>query len=326
MKRYRVVIIGAGRIAGVHALSVARNQNLELSAFVDPFGGGELPLRWNVPCFADLDVAVEAARPDALVIASPTATHVDYILRACDLGLPVLCEKPVAFDRASIITAIERVGATDLPVILGFHRRFDPYRVETYSRVAAGEIGVVEHILQLSRDPQLAETAAVAHQGGVVSDMAVHDLDELLWFLGNMPDRVYAQLDRNVDQELGERGEYDTANIMLSWNDGPVAQVSATRRAVHAFEQRLEVFGSDGRLVCGDPQTSPVVIDTASDTRSTRRHAHFWDRYRLAYQAEIDHLADIMVRGLPPRCTLIDGLLAHDLVERVNAAANREHT
>ena len=231
------------------------------------------------------------------MIASPTATHVDYILRACDLGLPVLCEKPIAFDRAPIATAIERVASAGLPVVLGFHRRFDPYRREMQRRVAVGEIGDIEHILQMSRDPQLAGASAMAHQGGIVADMVIHDLDELIWVVGRLPDRAHAQLDRNIDPSLVEFGDFDTANILLCWTGGPVAHVSATRRAAHAFEQRLEVFGSAGRLICGDPRISPVVLDTTADTRLARRHAHFWDRYRLAYQAEIDHLAEFLRRA-----------------------------
>ena len=320
MSRYRIVIVGAGRIAGVHALSIAHNPRLELVAFVDPAGGGRLPVEWSVPNFFDLDAVVEATRPDALVVASPTATHVSYILRACELGLPTLCEKPVAFSREPILEAIEAVAAASLPVVLGFHRRFDAYRREMRERVTAGEVGRPEHILQMSRDPRLAARAEVAHQGNIVADMVVHDLDELIWLVGRLPDHTHAQLDRNVDPTLSEIGDFDTANILLAWDGGPVAHVSATRRAVHAFEQRLEVFGSKGRLICGDPRISPVVLDAADNTRLARRHEHFWDRYRPAYQAEIDHLADILATGAAPLCTLNDGLRANDLVDMVNAS------
>lgn len=319
MAGYRIIIIGAGRIASVHALSIARNPKLKLAGFVDPTGGGRLPAEWEVPNSTDLDTAVEATQPDALVIASPTATHVPYILRACELGLPTLCEKPVAFTRGLIVKAIEAVEAASLPVILGFHRRFDAYRREMWERVTAGEVGKMEHILQMSRDPRLAARAEVAHQGNIVADMVVHDLDELIWLVGRLPDRAHAQLDRNVDPTLSEIGNFDTANILLSWDGGPVAHVSATRRAVHAFEQRLEVFGSTGRLICGDPRISPVIRDGANDTRIARRHEHFWDRYRPAYQAEIDHLADVLATGAAPMCTLEDGLKANDLVDVVNA-------
>ncbi|WP_284945981.1 Gfo/Idh/MocA family oxidoreductase [Acidisoma cladoniae] len=314
------MIIGAGRIAAVHALSVSRAPRLKLVAFVDPAAGAELPDRWDVPCFPDLASATEATHPDALVIASPTATHTDYIYKACDLGLPVLCEKPVAFRREAIVDIIDHVRAANLPVILGFHRRFDPARREMHHRVASQEIGRVQHILQLSRDPMPPTTSQALHQGGIVSDMVVHDLDELLWLVGRFPDRIDAQLDQMPG--VGPNAvAVDTAHIQLSWAEGPVAQISATRQAVHGFEQRLEIFGAAGRLICNDPRVSEVILDAADDTRVSRRHAHFWDRYRPAYQAEIDHLAEILAEGSAPQCTLTDGLRAHDLVEMVNRVA-----
>lgn len=320
MASYKVLMIGSGRIADVHATSIARSPKLELAGFVDPFGGKQFGDTWSVPGFEDLPSAIETARPDALVIASPTDTHVPYLQEACRYGLPTLCEKPVAFHREPILEAISAVRQSRLPVVLGFHRRFDPYRQEMHSRTRAGEVGKVEHILQFSRDPRLAARAEIAHQGNIVADMVVHDLDELNWLMGGLPETAICRLDRNVDPTLAKIGVFDTANIMLAWKDGAVAHVSATRRAAHAFEQRLEVFGSKGRLICEDPRLSPVIFDGAKDTRISRRFGHFWDRYRPAYQAEIDHLADILATGASPLCTLDDGLRAFDLVEMVTGS------
>ncbi|WP_216332467.1 Gfo/Idh/MocA family oxidoreductase [Rhizobium sp. X9] len=319
MAKYKVVIIGTGRIADVHAISVTRSPRLELAGCVDPFGGASFADKWSVPGFTTLDAAVDACKPDALVIASPTETHVPYVLEACRLRIPTLCEKPVAFTREPIVEAIAAARAVAIPVVLGFHRRFDSYRQEVHARVREGAVGRPEHILQFSRDPRLAGRSEVAHQGGIIADMVVHDLDELNWLMGRLPDHVCTRLDRNVDPTLAEIGEFDTANIMLSWSEGTVAHISATRRAAHAFEQRLEVFGGEGRIICEDPRLSPIVFDGLNDTRISRRFEHFWDRYRPAYQAEIDHLGDILATGAAPLCTLEDGLKAYDLVEMVMA-------
>lgn len=322
MKQYNVIIVGSGRIADVHALSLSRNPALRLVGYVDPFGGAAFGERWGARAFVSLEAAVNAATPDALIIASPTETHVPYLIEACSLGLPTLCEKPVAFARPPILEAIAAVESARLPVILGFHRRFDAARRELAARVQAGDVGKVEHLLQFSRDPRLAARSAVLHQGNIVADMVVHDLDEINWLIGRLPDSAHVRLDRNVDPSLAEIGDHDTANILLAWNDGPVAHVSATRRAAHAFEQRLEVFGSAGRIICEDPRVSPVIFDGAQDTRIARRHEHFWDRYRAAYQAEVDHLADVVTKGAAPLCTLQDGLMAFDLVEMVLSAVD----
>lgn len=318
--KHPVVLIGSGRIAGVHAISLSRSPSLMLAGVVDPTGGEAFAARWNVPLFADLEAARKAVNPAALVIASPTATHVPYLLEACAAGLPTLCEKPVAFERSEILDAIAASESSGVPVILGFHRRFDASRCALADRVRAGDVGKLEHLLLISRDPELAKLSEVSHQGSIVADMVAHDLDELLWLVGQPPDRVHLVLDRNVDPTLANFNDHDTANILLSWKNGPVAHVTATRRAVHAFEQRLEVFGSQGRIICEDPRVDTLVLDTAGDTRLSRRLAHFHDRYREAYAAEMAHLAEVLDADAEPQCTLQDGLRAHDLVQQVLAA------
>jgi myo-inositol 2-dehydrogenase/D-chiro-inositol 1-dehydrogenase len=320
MPAYRVAVIGAGRIASIHAQSAAQHRKLDLVAIVDPFGGGDLPARVSAPCFPDLDQAIEKARPDALIIASPTTTHVEYIARACDLSLPIFCEKPVAFERQATLDAISRVEAAGIPAILGFHRRHDPARQETRQRMLDGQIGRLEHILMLSRDPTPPKGATGSHLGSIVADMMIHDLDELLHLVGRLPDKVYSVIQTREPTGDDEQ-RIESADVLLHWHDGPVAQVSATRRAAHAFEQRLELFGSKGRLICNDPLLSPIVFDGGDDTQVARRHHHFWERYRSAYEAEIDHLAKVLVGCETPRCTFADGLRAHDLAAMVGSAA-----
>ncbi len=320
MRYPRVVVIGAGRIAAIHAHSVARSRIIDLAAIVDPFGGGELPGRLSTSCFATLDEAIELVRPDGLIVASPTATHVEYIDRACELGLPVFCEKPVSFDRQATVDVIARVDGAGIPALLGFHRRHDQARMEMRRRMLDGEVGRVEHVLMLSRDPAPAQDATRGHLGSIVADMMIHDLDELIHLVGRLPETAHSVIQHRAATREGQ-GDVESADILLNWHDGPVAHVSATRRAVHAFEQKFEIFGSDGRLACNDPLVSPVVFDGPDDTRIARRHRQFWERYQSAYEAEVEHFAGILAGREEPRCTFRDGLRAHDLAEMVTSAA-----
>lgn len=312
-----MLVVGAGRIASVHATSINANPTLRLAGFVDPVEGDALAARWGVRLFRDFEAALRDGRPDGLVIASPSATHVGYLIEAARLKLPCLCEKPIGLDRGEILRAIDAVDAAGIPVVLGFHRRFDPARREVFDRVRAGQIGKVEHILQLSRDPHLPPRRILAHSGGMIADMVVHDLDELLWFVGRMPERISVRQDCFEDPSLAEIGDFDSTNLMMEWSGGPVAHVAASRRAANAFEQRLEVFGAKGRLVCDDPAPLPVRFDDVAGRHLGARHAHFWDRYRYAYQAEIDNLAECIAGNASPACTLADGLATFDFVRMV---------
>ena len=66
-----------------------------------------------------------AAGVDALVIATPTPTHVPMIQLAARAGLPAFCEKPVALDLAALDAAIDDVERAGILVQIGFQRRFD---------------------------------------------------------------------------------------------------------------------------------------------------------------------------------------------------------
>ena len=100
---------------------------------------------------------------DAVLIASPTPTHVDLIAAAVDAGIPVLCEKPIDLDIARVDALRPKVAASGVPVALGFNRRFDPAFAEVRARVAAGEIGALEQLSIVSRDP--AAPPACLHRG-----------------------------------------------------------------------------------------------------------------------------------------------------------------
>ncbi|CUX65327.1 putative dehydrogenases MviM [Agrobacterium tumefaciens str. Kerr 14] len=319
--RARVLVVGAGRIAAVHALSISRHPRLTLAGFVDPKGGHTLATDFDAALFSNWQEGIDRGKPDAVVITSPTASHVDYLLKCAALGMPCLCEKPISLEREPMLRAIEAVTRSQIPVILGFHRRYDPHRREMYFRRAEGEIGALEHMLFLSRDPRLPDREVMKHQGGMVADMVIHDLDEALWYTGRLPDRICASLSRKEDPSLKEIGDFDTANIQMEWMDGPVAQISAARRAAHAFEQRLELCGPLGKLVCEDPRISVVSVDSDKGTTSSRRFSHFSDRYRDAYAAEMDNLAGILTANAEPVCSLNDGLMAFELSQRVSAVA-----
>ena len=117
--------------------------------------------------------------------------------------------------------------------------------MELQEIVRSGSLGRLEHILQISRDPRLPSEAFLAHSGGIVRDMLIHDLDELSWICGKGPVTVQASLERFVDPPLlAKYDDYDTAAV--TFENGPHCQISAAGRSVYGFDQRIEVFGSEG--------------------------------------------------------------------------------
>ncbi|MGV7637197.1 Gfo/Idh/MocA family protein, partial [Mycobacterium kansasii] len=71
-------------------------------------------------------------------------------------------------------------------VMLGFNRRFDSSFAEVRRRVDAGEIGSLEQLTIVSRDPAPPPAEYVASSGGLFRDMMIHDLDLARFFLGEV--------------------------------------------------------------------------------------------------------------------------------------------
>ena len=134
----KIGLIGTGRIGQVHAASVAAFPETSLhwvcDAFVD--AARATAQKYGVARVATDPAEVLASGDvDAVIVASPTPTHVDLISAAIDAGVPVLCEKPIDLDIARVDALREKARTASVPVILGFNRRFDPHFADLRRRV-----------------------------------------------------------------------------------------------------------------------------------------------------------------------------------------------
>jgi len=139
--------------------------------------------RFDAPWTTNVDDVITDPAIDAVVVASPTPTHVDLLSRSLRAGKAVLCEKPIDLDLERVDTCQAEIGAL-AEVMLGFNRRFDPSFADIRARVAAGEIGDLEQLVIISRDPAPPPADYVATSGGLFRDMTIHDFDMARFFLG----------------------------------------------------------------------------------------------------------------------------------------------
>ncbi len=147
-------LIGAGRIGRIHAASVAASPRARLVAVADalPEAAREVAAAHGAKAMTAGGI-IRSPAIDAVMICSPTDTHARLIEQAVSAGKAVFCEKPVDLSSARIRRCLDVVAKAGRPLMIGFNRRFDPHFAEAKRRVAAGEIGKVEMVTILSRDP-----------------------------------------------------------------------------------------------------------------------------------------------------------------------------
>ena len=224
---------------------------------------------------------------DAIIIASPTPTHVDLISAAIDAGIPVLCEKPIDLDIARVDALREKARTASVPVILGFNRRFDPHFAELHRRVVRGDIGRLEQLTITSRDPEPAPAAYIAVSGGIFRDMTIHDFDIARFFVPDIVE-VTARGAQQFSTVIAEAGDYDAVVVTLRGAGGELITITNSRHCAYGYDQRIEAFGSSGLLQVGN--IGPTVVrafGAESVEAGAPYHTFFLERYAEAYRLEL---------------------------------------
>ncbi|WP_174504083.1 inositol 2-dehydrogenase [Acidiphilium sp. C61] len=306
----RVAVLGAGRIGRVHAANAAANRRAELVAIADPFGSAAEDLARELGCAASTDPEAVLARADvdAVVIGTPTDTHVTLMLAAVRAGKAVLCEKPIDLDIARADAAVAEVEQVGGRVMLAFNRRFDPASQELRRAIEAGEIGEVRQVIITSRDPAPPPRAYLQHSGGIFRDMAIHDFDMARFLLGEEPVEVMATASRLIDPDLAEIGDFDTVMVNLRTESGRQCHINCCRAAVYGYDQRFEVFGSAGMLMNDNLHATTVRrwSGAATDAREPLLN-FFLERYADAYHTEFEMFRAAVETGAPMPVTPRDG-------------------
>ena len=305
----RFALFGAGRIGRVHADSIAVHPQAELAWVYDPIESAsrEVANQYDAPVASSVDAALGDPSVEAVVIASATPTHVELLTRAVQAGKAVLCEKPIDLDLARVDRCWIEIAALNPTVMIGFNRRFDPSFREVHDRIASGDIGQLEQLIIVSRDPAPASREYLAASGGLFRDMTIHDFDLARFFLGEVVE-VYATGANVVADFIADLGDVDSAVTVLRGSDGALCHITNSRRSVFGYDQRLEAFGSDGMLSVGNQHPTSVRLSNATQTEAAPEYLNFFlDRYTPAYRAELDHLITAIEQGDQPSPGFADG-------------------
>ncbi|MFI2563846.1 Gfo/Idh/MocA family oxidoreductase [Paenarthrobacter sp. NPDC018779] len=319
MKEVTLGLVGVGRIGVMHA----RNINA-LNEVLNPEG--------TLVRLKLTDVAQEHARSvaadfgaeflpsvgeliasgiDGLVIATGTATHPDLIKAGVDAGIPVFCEKPVAVNVAQSLPVLEYIREKDGTVQIGHQRRFDAGYLEAKRAYDAGELGWIHSLRAVTCDMTPPPVEFLATSGGLFRDCSVHDFDILRWLTGREIVEVYAKGSNNGDPAIGEVGDVDTALALVTFDDGTVGTVSASRYNGAGHDVRLELQGSEGSVLVGmDHQMAVRSAELGIAFPAGEAHKTFAERFHQAYSSEMAAFVEVILGVRKNPCTPEDAVAA----------------
>ncbi len=307
MNKIKVGILGLGRIGKIHFENIKLNiPEAEIVAVADPYN----PYTQNGIAVCEADELLAMANIDAVIICTPTDTHAGYIEKAAKAGKDIFCEKPHDLSLDTVVESLAIVEKNKVKLMLGFNRRFDPNFLKVKNLVEAGKIGD-PHILKItSRDPGPPPLAYIKSSGGMFLDMAIHDFDMARYIMNKEVIEVYSSASVLTDPMIGEAGDIDTAVTTLRFEDGSMAVIDNSRKAVYGYDQRLEVFGSKGMAKVDNNRPDNHQLYDAVGTHESLPLNFFMERYTASYLNEMRMFFKAIIENTKMPVSGHDGLQA----------------
>ncbi|WP_422758174.1 Gfo/Idh/MocA family oxidoreductase [Paenarthrobacter sp. C1] len=257
-----------------------------------------------------------ASAVDGLVIATGTATHPELIRAGVDAGIPVFCEKPVGVNVPESLLVLDYIREKDGVVQIGHQRRFDAGYLEAKRAYEAGELGWIHSLRAVTCDMTPPPVQFLATSGGLFRDCSVHDFDILRWLTGKEIVEVYAKGSNNGDPAIGEVGDVDTALAVVTFDDGTVGTVSASRYNGAGHDVRLELQGSNGSVLVGmDEHMAMRSAEPGVAFPTGAPHLTFAERFDQAYRSEMAAFVELVRGQRKNPCTPEDAVAASKVAD-----------
>lgn len=301
-----VGVIGAGVMGQLHARAVAENPRATLRGVADPdhARAQQLARRYGAIAYPDHREMLAAASLQAVVVASPEPEHRAPTEDAAAAGCAVLVEKPMAStleDADAMIAACDRAH---VPLMVGHLLRFESTYAALRDAVAGGGVGRLL-TAYARRNVPIDQGERIGGRATLATVVAIHDLDQLLWFHPVNVDGVSA---KGVRGDIHRRfGVADAAWITVEFADGALGVVEsgwALPRRWGAFgDIRMDLVGTEGVLQLDLARMNVAGFDARADgwvAPDTRHWPEVNGRLAGALRAEVDHFLSCAASGATP--------------------------
>jgi predicted dehydrogenase len=319
-------IVGSGRAGMIHARNFARLvPGARVVSISDPLEAARAAAKGELGEVADyanyLELLDDAA-VQGVLIAAPTALHLEITVAAAERGKHVFCEKPMAMNAAECDAMIAAADKAGIVLQIGFMRRYDDSFRAAYERVQAGEIGDVVLVKSCTHGPSYPQPWMfdLAQSNGPLAEVCSHDIDTVRWFTGGEFTEVYAIAGnyRTPEARASYPDFYDQVLLSARFSNGAQGSITGAQGVQYAYDSRVEIIGTHGLISIGSLNAGTTVICTR-DKELRRPSVVSWTNlYRDAYLAEDIEFITAIREQRPARVTGRDGRAAVAVVNAGN--------
>lgn len=322
-RRVRIGMVGCGAIArAAHLPVMAADRRVELAVLCDRDRGNasQAAVESGLDAVITSDLAELAGKVDAAIVAVPPRYHAPVAIQLMEMGIDVLCEKPLAITVADGRGMAEVARRTGRVLAVALMMRFFPHNRWLADLVEDGEIGEIREVVVEDGAPLDWPMASNSYfdrgstGGGVLFDTGVHLLDRMLWLFGDLTGIAYEddsfggfESNAKLTGTLHIGGRPVPARLEFSWT--------------HRLRRSIRVVGEHGTL---EASTSDPRILTLH--RATRRGpmemqiacANHWDGHSH-YRAQLDDFIGAVRERRAPFVTAESALHALGVIETAYA-------
>jgi len=281
-------LLGLGRAGSFHLQSLRQTVEAHVSCVydLDHAKSRMIAKQQNCELSATADELMRRDDVDAVVVATPTDRHFEFVQMGLDAGKPVLTEKPLGRHLHEIDDCFNKAAQVSKPLFVAFQRRFDPAFSALVRAVHNRQLGQLQFVRSVSRDHPVPATEYIRISGGIFHDCMVHDLDMVCHIVGEVPTHM-SSFGSSFIPEIGQCGDYDNVVATLAFPSGVTATIDINRKSAYGYDQRIEAFGNGGMVQADNYHNTSVTQATAAGFARPPVDYSFPTRYRDAYLAEI---------------------------------------
>ena len=275
----RVGIVGCSNLGRAHAKNYLQVPDAEVAAYCDLLAEPRAIMKKEVfdpagvkpAAFDDFDKMVAEAELDAVSLILPHSLHYPFCMKSLDLGLHVLCEKPLVTSSEHAADLVAKCKETDRVLEISFQSVYTASFQYMRDTIRKGDMGDIVYVhgnlyqgwlTNLSKKPEkMWRLKKDVSGGGQLYDSGSHLLNGMLWATGLKPVRVYAEIDNRTEEvdvcsSLSIRFDNGAVgNVAISgetWAPGMKSELIITGTklefALHHSGKDLQVFGPDGAV------------------------------------------------------------------------------
>ena len=257
-KKLKIGIIGCGAIADIHAQAIQQSKNAELHSVYSRTEKNvkKCAEKYSVKWHTDWNKFIFDNELDIVSICTPSGNHLDYGEKAAEAGKHIIVEKPIEVTLERAETLIEKCKENNVKLAVIYQSRFIPEIAELKKQLERNIIGNIfmgDAYIKWYRNQEYYDSGKWRGSfnldgGGVLINQAIHTIDLLQWFMGDVK-TVYGKIGTFTHNNI--EGE-DNAVAVLHYKSGAIGVIEASTSVQPAEPRRIKLHGEKGSIIVED--------------------------------------------------------------------------